>query len=97
LFNYIEGKVVNDKLSKTQDFLFQLGELLAKVHNATNPLKLNNIHKFKLELDFKEDLLSSIKEATSCPTSKDSNYNKLQELIKSHMNYIYPLWCTLKN
>ncbi|MHA1202032.1 MAG: phosphotransferase [Candidatus Heimdallarchaeaceae archaeon] len=90
LMSYIEGETVSEKLSKTEKFLTQLGELLAKIHNTTNGLELKHIKLFEINLDFKEDLLLSIKEATACTVSKDKNFNKLQKLIKSNIDYILP-------
>jgi Ser/Thr protein kinase RdoA (MazF antagonist) len=90
LMSYIEGETVSEKLSKTEKFLTQLGELLAKIHNTTNGLELKHIKLFEINLDFKKDLLLSIKEATACTVSKDKNFNKLQKLIKSNIDYILP-------
>ncbi len=90
LMSYIEGEPVSEKLSKTEKFLTQLGELLAKIHNTTNGLELKHIQLFEINLDFKENLLLSIKEATACTVSKDKNFNKFQKLIKSNIDYILP-------
>lgn len=90
MMSYIEGKTVSEKLSKTELFLNQLGELLAKIHNTTEKLVHKPIQSFDFKLDFKEDLLLSIREATTCTASKDKNYSKLQNLVKSNINYILP-------
>jgi Ser/Thr protein kinase RdoA (MazF antagonist) len=87
---YIEGETVSEKLSKTELFLNQLGELLAKIHNTTEKFEHKHIQSFNFKLDFKEDLLLSIKEATTYTSSKDKNYNKLQNLVESNINYILP-------
>jgi len=88
VMSYIEGQTVNEKLSKTELFLTKMGKLLAKIHNTTDKIELKQNKFFTINLDFKEDLLLSIKEVTSCTSSKDKNYIKLQNLVKPNINYI---------
>ena len=90
IWTFVEGKIVNEVQSRSEDFLAQLGELLGKIHTATDLMKLEGGQEFNFDLDFRKELLICIKEATACTDSKDKNYNKLQKLIKSNMNYILP-------
>ncbi len=88
LMSYIEGKTVSEKLSKTKEFLKKMGKLLAEIHYTTNKIELKQSKFFTINIDFKEDLLLSIKEVTTCTSSKDKNYIKLQSLVKPNINYI---------
>ncbi len=88
MMSYIEGQIVSEKLSKTKAFLTKMGKLLAEIHNTTNKFKLKQNKFFTINLDFKEDLLLSIKEVTTCTSTKDKNYIKLQNLVKPNINYI---------
>ena len=90
IMSYIEGQTVGEKLSKTKSFLTKMGKLLAEIHSTTNKFELKQNKSFTINLDFKEDLLLSIKEVTTCTSSNDKNYIKLQNLVKLNINYILP-------
>lgn len=88
LWSYVEGEMVTEKQSKTKEFMVKLGKLLAQIHQATNTLNVCEERFLDLDISFKNDLLTSLKEATLCVNSKDKNYNKLQGMIKPQMDNI---------
>ncbi|MCG3226679.1 MAG: phosphotransferase [Candidatus Heimdallarchaeota archaeon] len=88
IWSFIDGDIVSEKQSRTKDFMIELGGLLARIHQATNSLNLNEEKTLVFEIGFKNDLLTSLKEATECVTSTDKNHNKLQKMIKPQMDNI---------
>ncbi|NPD88005.1 MAG: phosphotransferase [Asgard group archaeon] len=88
ILSYVEGDMVSEKQSKTNEFMMKLGELLARIHQATNTLNLEGGKSLDLDISFRKDLLASLKEATECVTSEDKNYNKLQKMLKPQMDNI---------
>ncbi len=88
LMDYIEGETVNEKVSKTKAFLEKMGKLLAEIHSATDKFESEQHKLFNINLDFRDDLLVSIKEATADKPLKDDNFIKLQNLIKPNLTYI---------
>jgi len=88
LWNFIEGKVVSEKKSKTDIIAEKLAELLARIHNSTSNLDLEQEHRLKFELVFKDDLLASLREIATGTTSTDKTFLRLQGLITPLMNDI---------
>jgi Ser/Thr protein kinase RdoA (MazF antagonist) len=88
IWSYIDGSIITEKQRNTREFMVKLGNLLARIHQSTDSLQFEEEIVLDFELDFKNDLLTSLKEATECVNSKDRNYNKLQRMIKPQMDNI---------
>ncbi len=88
IWSYVEGNIVSEKQSKTKEFMMKLGELLARIHQATDTLNLEGGKSLDLDIYFKKDLLASLKKAKECVISKDKNYKKLQKMLKPQMDNI---------
>jgi spectinomycin phosphotransferase len=88
LWNYIEGKIISEKKSKTTVFLKKLAGLLAQIHNSTSNLKLRSEILFEFDVVFKDDLLLCLKEIVSCTISEDKTFLKLKAMITPLMNDI---------
>ena len=88
IWSYVEGSMIKEDQRNTKEFMTKLGELLARIHKTTDSLNYKEKNVLDFELDFKNDLLISLKEATECVNSKDKNYNKLQRRIKPQMDNI---------
>ncbi len=88
LWNYIDGKIVSEKQSKTPTFLRKLAELIAQIHDSTENLNLPDEVYYKYEITFKEDLLLCLKEIAACTISEDKTFLKLKRIITPLMTDI---------
>jgi len=88
LWNYIDGKIVSEKKSKTTIFLNKISELLAQIHDSTGYLEFQNKLLFNFDISFKDDLLLCLREIATCTNSKDKTFLKLKNIITPLMNDI---------
>ena len=88
IWSYVEGDMITEKQRNTKEFMIKLGELLARIHQTTDSLNFKGEQVLDFEIEFKNDLLVSLKEVTERVYSKDKNYNKLQSMIKPQMDNI---------
>jgi len=88
LWNFIEGKIVSEKKSRTNLFAEKLAELLARIHNTTSKFEIKQEYRFNFKLEFKDDLLTSLREIDARTSSTDKTFLKLKKLITPQMNDI---------
>ncbi len=88
LWNFIDGKIVSERKSKTTSFLKKVAELLAQIHDSSENLKFQDKLLYEFDITFKDDLLLCLREIAACTTSEDRTFLRLKKLITPLMNDI---------